>query len=61
MGASVVVALGLSCMWNLPGPGIKPMSPALAAGFLTTGPPGKSILSSIFVLSCYTKPNYFQN
>ena len=24
------------------GPGIKPMSPALAGGFLTTGPPGKS-------------------
>ena len=29
-------------MWNLPGPGIKPMSPALATRFLTTGPPGKS-------------------
>ena len=25
-----------------PRPGIKPMSPALASGFLTTGPPGKS-------------------
>ena len=29
-------------MWNLPGPGIKPMSPALAGGLSTTGPPGKS-------------------
>ena len=29
-------------MWNLPGPGIKPVFPALAAGFLTAGPPGKS-------------------
>ena len=29
-------------MWNLPGPGIKPMSPALAGRFLTSGPPGKS-------------------
>ena len=29
-------------LWNLPGPGIEPMSPALAGGFLTTGPPGKS-------------------
>ena len=28
---------------NPPGPGIKPMSPALADGFLTTGPPGKSL------------------
>ena len=32
-------------MWDLPGPGIKPMSPALAGGFLTTGPPGKSQIS----------------
>ena len=29
-------------MWNLPGPGIEPISSALAGGFLTTGPPGKS-------------------
>ena len=28
-------------MWDLPGPGIEPMSPALAGGFLTTVPPGK--------------------
>ena len=28
-------------MWNLPGPGIEPMSPALAGRFLTTAPPGK--------------------
>ena len=29
-------------MWDLPGPGIGPVSPALASEFLTTGPPGKS-------------------
>ena len=29
-------------MWDLPGLGIKPMSPAWAGGFLTTGQPGKS-------------------
>ena len=29
-------------MWNLPGPGIEPMSLALAGRFLTSGPPGKS-------------------
>ena len=29
-------------MWNLLGPGIKPVSPALADGFLSTAPPGKS-------------------
>ena len=28
-------------MWDLPGPGIEPLSPALAGGFLTTAPPGK--------------------
>ena len=28
-------------MWDLVGPGIEPLSPALAGGFFTTGPPGK--------------------
>ena len=31
-------------MWNLPGPGIEPVSPALAGRFLTSGPPEKSLL-----------------
>ena len=30
-------------MWDLPGPGLEPMSPALAGGFLTTAPPGKPL------------------
>ena len=30
-------------MWDLPGAGIEPMSPAMAGGFLTTVPPGKSL------------------
>ena len=29
-------------MWDLPGPGLEPVPPALAGGFLTTVPPGKS-------------------
>ena len=29
-------------MWDLPGPGLEPVSPALAGRFLTTEPPGKS-------------------
>ena len=29
--------------WDLPGPGIEPASPALAGGFFTTEPPGKSL------------------
>ena len=31
-------------MWDLPGPGLEPMSPALAGGYFTTAPPGKSLL-----------------
>ena len=51
MWASVVVAHGLSScgsrayllcgMWDLPRPGLEPVSPALAGGFLVTVPPGK--------------------
>ena len=33
-------------MWNLPRPGTEPISPTLAGGFLTTGPPGKSYFFS---------------
>ena len=31
-------------MWDLPGPGLEFMSPALAGEFLTTAPPGKPSL-----------------
>ena len=31
-----------ACGWSLHGPGIESVSPAMAGGFLTTGPPGKS-------------------
>ncbi|KAJ8798621.1 hypothetical protein J1605_016424 [Eschrichtius robustus] len=31
-------------MWDLPGPGLEPMSPALAGRFLTTAPPGKPLI-----------------
>ena len=30
-------------MWDLPGLGVEPVSPALAGGFLTTEPLGKSL------------------
>ena len=30
-------------MWDLPRPGLEPVSPALAGRFLTTVPPGKPI------------------
>ena len=52
MRAPVVVACRLSScgsqaqllcsMWNLPRPGLEPVSPALAGGLSTTVPPGKS-------------------
>ena len=44
MGSIVEVpGLSMLCsMWNLPGSGIEPMSPALAGGFLCTVPAGKS-------------------
>ena len=41
---SVAVAHGLKLlrgMWDLPRPGLEPVCPALASGFLTTAPPGK--------------------
>ena len=45
---SQVVALGLSCPMAcgilVPLPGIESVSPALAGGFITAGPPGKSLL-----------------
>ena len=42
-------------MWDLPRPGIEPLSPALAGGFLSTAPPGKSLktlLKTISLLPC---------
>ena len=40
-------------MWDLPRPGLEPVSPALAGGFLTTAPPAKSLLRGfIAILAC---------
>ena len=39
-------------MWDLPRPGLEPVSPALAGGFSTTAPPGKPwmwLLNEIFL------------
>ena len=38
------MCLGSPSVWNLPRPGIKPMSSTWTGRFLTTGPPGKSSL-----------------
>ena len=40
----------LRSMWDPPGPGLKPMSPALAGGFLTTVPPGKPEIGYIYFI-----------
>ena len=40
----------LGGMWNLPKPGIKPVSLALAGGFLTAVPPGKSHPADCYIL-----------
>ena len=34
-------------MWNLPRPGLEPVSPALAGRFSTTAPPGKPCTSDL--------------
>ena len=40
-------------MWDLPRPGLEPMSPALAGGFSTIAPPGKPpALISYSIFSC---------
>ena len=42
-------------MWDLPGPGIEPVSPALAGGFLTTAPSGKSLCTLFYSEKCLIK------
>ena len=41
-------------MWDLPRPGLEPVSPALAGGFSTTAPPGKPLHCFLFVLKLNT-------
>ena len=43
-------------MLDLPGPGFEPVSPALAGGFLTTAPPGKSLEVALMVAFSQKKP-----
>ena len=48
-------------MWDLPGPGIEPMSPALTGGFFTTEPPGKPYLSIVDKhLGCFPLLGYYE-
>ena len=36
-------------MWDLPRPGLEPVSPALAGRFSTTAPPGKPLCGSLYM------------
>ena len=45
-------------MWDLPGPGLEPVSPALAGRFLTTAPPGKP-RPQVFIK--FTRVRYFKH
>ena len=44
-------------MWDLPEPGIKPVSPALAVGFFTTEPPRKSQNVNLIVYIFFKSDN----
>ena len=48
--ARILEGLPFPSPGNLPVPGIKPISPALAGGFFTTEPPGKPYSPSLKVL-----------
>ena len=43
-------------LWDLPRPGIEPVSPALQGRFLTTGPPGKArLFLFIYIYVCMSE------
>ena len=46
-------------MWDLPRPGLEPLSPALAGRFSTTAPPGKPP-RSMFLSSFYSWGNRYR-
>ena len=50
--AMTIVALW---MWNLPRPGVKPVSAAFVGGFLPTVPPGKSLPTQSRIMTMRTE------
>ena len=48
-------------MWDLPRPGLEPVSPALAGGFSTTAPPGKppGLHFLIYIFNKYLSSTYY--
>lgn len=51
--SSVERRLSFSGTWTLPRRGVKPMSSALAGGFLAAGPPGKSLYTFKWLVLAY--------
>ena len=51
----------LRSMWDLPGPGLEPVSLALAGGFLTSVPPGKSLPWSLSLSFIYCRDGQFSS
>ena len=47
-------------MWDLPRPGLEPVSPALAGGFSSTAPPGKPSIVLLIIKYKYIY-QYFKN
>ena len=48
-------------MWDLPGPGLEPVSPALPGSFSTTAPPGKPLnilLLGIIIVVIFADVHY---
>ena len=45
-------------MWDLPGPGLKPVSPALAGRFSTTAPPGKPLTFKVNFNFLFSLPSF---
>ena len=60
LGSCVARAL-LRGTWDLPGPGIEPVSPALAGGFLTPEPPGKPFFLSLDFVDSRDRDSGFQH
>ena len=49
-------------MWDLPGPGLEPVSPALAGRLSTTAPPGKpSFMKHLLYISCIRYQEYIED
>ena len=48
-------------MWDLPGPGLEPVSPALAGRFLTTVPPGKSLKLLVIIVATEMTTSFFNH